>query len=468
MRSLSVLVIIEWSPFLGYPLKELRIMSRAIAVLAAVGWFCWPAPAPAARPLTSVVPQQTAQRYGLERSWATQIELDRSRGRVAHISLQSGLLMVQTDQAAVHVLDAETRKTLWIGHVGLPGAVSSPPAANEKYVVSSNGGMLYLFDRATGKVLWARKMVSVPSAGAAISKDRIYVPLVTGMVTTYRLPSATKRETPSEQRFKDNASNYMGKGIAYLAPIVTRSTVVWGTDKGNIYGVAPDTLQAIYRFKARDSIMAGLMYRPPYVFAASRDGYIYALREGKGTARWQFSIGNPIVETPMATDDGVYVIPEIGGLYKLALDTGEEQWSAPGVFQFISASPTRLYTADSAGRLLILNAKTGTRLGAINTENLSIKVFNRDNDRVYLATTTGLVQCLHEVGLKEPAWHGLSAASDSDKGDSPDDAEKKEKKEKKPVADDGPDPFGADEDMPAKEDDEAMDDEGDAAMEDEK
>lgn len=447
-------------------------MSRALAGIAAAGLFCLASPVLAVRPLASVVPQQTAQRYGLERAWATQIELDRSRGRVAHISLQAGLIMVQTDQAAVHVLDAETRKTLWIGHVGLPGAVTSPPAANDKFVVSSNGGMLYLFDRPTGKVLWTRKMVSVPSAGPAISNNRIYVPLVTGMLTTYRLPSPNREETPAEQRFKDNALNYMGKGIAYVAPIVTRSTVVWGTDAGNIYAVAPDTLQAIYRFKARDSVMAGLLYRPPYLYAASRDGYVYALRDEKGSSRWQFSIGNPIIETPMATDDGVYVIPEIGGLYKLAPETGEEIWSSPGVFQFISASPTRLYTADSAGRLLILNAKTGTRLGAINIDNLPLRVFNRDNDRIYLATTTGLVQCLHEVDRKEPAWHGVTAVTDSDKADASDDDAKA--KEKKPAADEGPDPFGGDEKMPAKDGDEAMDDDAmadegdDAAMDDEK
>src|SRR5215469_939797 len=101
------------------------------ACLAAATSFCLPAGTLAARPLPSVVSQQAAQRFGLERAWATQVELDPSRGRVAHISLQAGLLMVQTDQATVHVLDAETRRTLWVGHIGQPGAVSTPPAASE-------------------------------------------------------------------------------------------------------------------------------------------------------------------------------------------------------------------------------------------------------------------------------------------------------------------------------------------------
>jgi hypothetical protein len=424
--------------------------------------------AQAARPLGSVVPQETAQRYGMERAWATQIELDRSRGRVAHISLQAGLIIVQTDQAAVHVLDAETRNTLWIGHVGRPGAVTSPPAANDKYVASTNGGMLYLFDRPTGKVLWTRQLVSVPITGPAISDSRVYVPLVTGMISTFRLPKAEKRdESPNEQKLKDNASNYTGKGIAYEPPIVTRSSIVWGTDAGNIYSVTPDQLLAVYRFKARGAVMAGLMYRPPFIYAASRDGYIYCLRDEKGFAKWQFSIGNPIVETPMATSDGVYVIPESGGIYKLSPDTGAEIWEAPGVFKFVAASPTRLYTADSAGQLLILDAKSGARLGGIATQHLPIKVFNRDNDRVYLATTTGLVQCLHEVALKQPAWHGVTPVAEEEQAKLGDEA-KKPKDTKPAAADDGTDPFGGEEKMPAEDGDDAMADESDDAMEDEK
>lgn len=413
-----------------------------IAGLAAlVSFLCLAATSQAARPVAGVVPQQAAQRYGLERVWATQVELDQARGRIAHISLEAGLLLVQTDQATVHVLDAETRRTLWVGHVGLPGAVTSAPAANDKYVVSTNGGMLFLFDRANGKVLWSRKMVSVPSGGPAIGHNRIYVPLVTGMMSTYRLPSKNREETAAEQRFKDNALNYAAKGITTFAPIVTRDYVLWGTDAGNVYAVTPDELVAVFRFKAKGAVLGGLLYRAETVYAASRDGYIYALDHLKGFAKWQFSIGNPIVETPMATEDGVYVIPETGGLYKLSPEHGEELWMAPGVNQFIAASPTRLYTADSAGRMLIIDAKTGNRVGSMSMENLPIKVFNRDNDRIYLATTTGLVQCLHEVKLKQPAWHAMQPADDADESEEGKGAKKS--KEAKPAADEGADPFGA-------------------------
>lgn len=418
----------------------------------------------AARPLGNVVTREAARRYGLERAWATQIELDRSRGRVAFATLNAGLLLVQTDQATLHVLDAETRRTLWIAHVGRPGPVTSPPAANDKYVVSTSGSVAYLFERASGRVLSTRKMPSVPSTGAAISDTRIYIPQVNGMITTFRLPSEkNKEETPMEQRFRDNAANYMGKGIAFAPPVVTEQGVVWGTDAGNIYSVTPHELYAMFRFKCHAAVLGGVLYRAPYIYATSRDGYIYALRDGRGFARWQISIGRPMTVGPMVTEDGVYAIPETGGIFKLSPETGEEIWSAPGPQQFVAASPTRLYTADIEGRLLILDVKSGARLGTLGTQGSTIKVFNRDNDRVYLLTSTGLAQCLHEVGLKEPASHKAIAISDEDKKE---DADKEDKpKAEKPAADEGPDPFGADDKMPADDDADAM---ADDAMDDEK
>lgn len=380
----------------------------------------------AARPLAGVVSQETAQRVGLERAWAAHVELNGGRGRIAHISVQAGLLMVQTDQALVQVLDAETRRTLWTADIGRPGSVTTAPTATEQYVASTNGGHLYLFDRASGRPLWQKKMPTVPSAGPAIGHNRVYVPLVTGMISSFRLPSPNRGETPAEQAFKDSALNYTGKGVAFAPPLVAKEVVLWGTDAGNVYAIDPQTMTAEYRVKTRGAVMARLTYRAPWVYAASRDGYVYAIKDAKGAIRWKTSIGSPIVERPMVTDDGVYVIPELGGLYKLSLDTGDVLWRVPGPLQFLSASPTRLYTADRAGRMLIFDARSGTRVGWLPTESLTLKVFNRENDRIYLATVDGLVQCLHESAQREPFWHVGELKDDGSaaEGEEPGDAEK--------------------------------------------
>lgn len=414
------------------------VLRATIGALLAL--TAWPAamPARAARPTDALVPQHVAQRYGLTRAWAARIELDPSRGRLTHLALESGLILAQTDQGAIHVLDAETRRTLWVAHVGRAGKTSTAPAANKKYVAATNGGMLYLFDRDTGRKLWEKKLATVPSAGPAIGLDRVYVPLGTGVLTAYRLPAPNRDEKPTEQAFKDYPLNYHGTGSADAPPVVTRGSVFWGTDAGNLYGVNPDNLKARFRVKTRAAVLARVTFRLPYVYACSRDGYVYCIRDEKGTIRWQFSVGNPIVEQPMVTGDGVYVIPEIGGLYKLAPDTGDVLWVASGADQFVAASPTRIYTADRAGRMLIFDARNGGRVGWLSTESCPIKVFNRDNDRLYLATETGLIQCLRETQLAQPAWNTDATAAREDDDETA--ADEKKPAEKKPASDE-PDPF---------------------------
>lgn len=457
-------VFYGWAEATRSKIPMITTMLRAtIGTLLALTASLAPPPAHAARPTDALVPQHVAQRYGLTRAWAARIELDPSRGRLAHLALESGLLLAQTDQGAVHVLDAETRRTLWVAHVGRPGKTTTAPTANKKYVAATNGSMLYLFDRDTGRKIWEKKLASVPSAGPAIGRERVYVPLGTGVLTTYRLPAPSREETPTEQAFKDYPLNYRGTGSADAPPVVTRGSVFWGTDAGNIYGVNPDNLKAQFRVQTRAAVLARVTFRLPYVYACSRDGYVYCIRDEKGTIRWQFSVGNPIVDQPMVTGDGVYVIPEIGGLYKLAPGTGDVLWLASGAEQFIAASPTRVYTADRAGRMLIFDARNGGRVGWLPTEGCPIKVFNRENDRVYLATGTGLIQCLHEAQLAQPAWNTDATApseGDGDEDDGGEDAAGKKKPADEKPASDEPDPFDENK-MP----DDADNAEGDAADE---
>jgi hypothetical protein len=389
-----------------------------------------------------IIPTQTARRQGLERAWVAQVEIDRSRGRVAYVNLHDGLLLVQTDQAALNVLDAETRRTLWVAHMGRPGQPSSKPAASDKFVAATNGSRLYLFERATGRALWERHMSSVPSAGPALGADRVYVPLVTGIVASYRLPAPNDEETPLEKMFKDTALNYQGKGMSDASPIVTPNGVLFGTSGGNVYMCGLDEMRALWRFKTHEAISAPLFYRPPLVLAASRDGYVYALREMRGDARWQFSAGNPVSESPVAIGDAVFAISETGGMFRLNAQTGEQEWYAPGIFKFLSASPTKLYTADASGRLLILDARSGARLGMLPTEYLPLKVFNAETDRIYLGTTSGMFQCLREQELVEPFIHGQAVkAAEGEGGEASEEKETTETPEK-PAADPN-DPFAA-------------------------
>ena len=170
-----------------------------------------------------------------------------------------------------------------------------------------------------------------------------------------------------------------------------------------------------YRLETNEGIAARPTYLPPdpgivgdsgVIYAASRDGFVHGIREKDGESLWRFSVGEPILQPAVVIQQRVYVATQLGGMYCLDAKTGNERWWTPQILQFVAASKERVYAADKLGRVAILSAETGARLDSIPTTALPIKLINSETDRLYLATETGLVQCLHELELSEPIRHG--------------------------------------------------------------
>jgi hypothetical protein len=98
----------------------------------------------------------------------------------------------------------------------------------------------------------------------------------------------------------------------------------------------------------------------------------------------------------------VFVTNQLGGMYCVDAKSGMQTWWAPEVTRFIAASKDRVYATDKIGLLHVLSAKTGSHLDTIPAEYLAVKLTNPESDRLFLASATGMIQCLHEPGIVEP------------------------------------------------------------------
>ena len=427
-------------------------------VLALFGTLSAADRSPAAR-RGEIVPETTANRHGLTRAWYTQVQMDRARARVAHIVLHEGTLFVQTDQAVLHAIDAETGQTLWAGEVGRRGHPSMAPSANSNLVAVVNGSFLYVVNRFNGKLLWKAQVDGAPGAGPALSEQRAYVPMVDGLVLSYQLQplkdplkelgkirqeelTLEEREVLESERREairlrqeyvpPLACQSVGRSL--VQPIITRQTegdefVAWPTDRGFLFvghvnRLEQDRFTVRYRLQTEAGIAAQPSYLPPdprlvgdsgVIFGASRDGFVHAITESDGESLWRFSTGEPILEPVAVIGQHVFVATQPGGMYCLTAKTGSEVWWTPQVSQFIAASQERVYVADKLGRVLILDAKTGARLDSFPAVSLPIRLINTQTDRIYLATDTGLLQCFHEIELSEPLDHRMVEEAEPDR-----------------------------------------------------
>jgi len=287
---------------------------RFLVVCSLLALLTTPALAQNGRP--TLIPEVMAQRYGLTRAWATRLGLDAARARVHEITLHDGTLISVTDDSSVQAIDAETGRTLWTTSVGRRSYPNTQVGASKSYVALCNGSTLYVLSRADGSLLFTRKVQGTPSAAPAVSEDRIFIPTFAGAIESYEINLEEPKLTPT---------TYRSKGMIEEPPVLAGDYLIWATHSGAIYSATKKDLTANYRFMSRGTITAGLGYWPPLVYAASSDGYIYAIDERNGKRRWQFSTNYPAREAPVALDGDVYAISETSGMFCLSADRGAER-----------------------------------------------------------------------------------------------------------------------------------------------
>ena len=419
-----------------------------------------------------MIPPSVARRYGLTRAWTTQIELDRGRGRVVqvvpHVSwvprhtvfevqhdggvekfserrLDStgnllGLdkarkeaqdrlfeikksapnpitepkvaelkiderirlqLLATTDLGAVHAIDAETGRTRWVTNVGDYRFATSEAAANDKYVAVLNGTSLYVLNSADGGLAWQRHTVGVPSTGPTLTDTHVFVPMLSGAVESYSLAD-----------FGEPMWNYKAAGHTMISAVSTASTIAWPSDAGNIYVCSANPREMRYRLEMKGNAAAPLaLMQPDRALAMTVNGYVYCLHQYRREVVWKFATGESSSQSPVAVGDAVYALTDESNLFCISGVDGEERWRVHGIKQFLASGKDRLYCLADGGRLVILDTKSGSRVGSLPAEELDLRVVNTLTDRIYVGTKMGTLQCLHEITAPQPLIHVSSGAA---------------------------------------------------------
>jgi outer membrane protein assembly factor BamB len=338
-----------------------------------------------------LIDQTTAARHGLRREWFMQVPLGRI-GKIVDLKHDGGTLFVQTSLARTMAIDGQTGHVLWSADVGSPGQPSLPLGVSDQRVAVVNGTTLFVLDRKTGQLEFSRRMIGTPNNGAALSEQAVFVPNMSGQLETYTL--SEKDHHP--------LTNVRLEGRHLTQPVVSFLGVAWGSGRGD-FGLAKlDGTGLIFREPTDFPILEAPAARGPVVYVGNTGGYLYAFDSVSGREQWSFAAGHPISQTPAPFPDAVYVVCDEGTMYRMNAETGKEEWAARGPKHFLAATPSRVYTIDQFGRLMVLNPKSGATLDLMPLPPFATHVSNYQSDRVFLASARGLVQSLHEIELSRP------------------------------------------------------------------
>ena len=342
----------------------------------------------------TLVHNEVAARVGLERSWFAQVRVDASRHKVVHWLLDKDQLFALTSGGTIQAFDAETGRVLWTSELGVGHAAPAGIAVNSKYLALLGAGRLYVTDRMDGHHLWSRAVGGGASAAPALSENYAYVVLLNGLVEGYRL------DAPDEYTWQ-----YQCAGRTFQSPTTTGKVVSWPTDRGMLYVGQAEKPRVLFRVETNDEIVAPPAEQAPYLYVASLDGYLYSFHEESGAEQWRYATGFAITSQPAIVGEKAYVASLGPSLHAVNSTTGQLLWQVDGASQFVALGKAHTYGMDQYGSLIVIDNESGGIAGRLATGTFNTAVVNDQSDRIFLVSDRGLVQCLHEIGAKEPTWY---------------------------------------------------------------
>ncbi|MDG3006472.1 outer membrane protein assembly factor BamB family protein [Paludisphaera mucosa] len=390
-------------------------MSRRLALVWAALLLCWAGPmahAQSALP-SSVVPSRTAlSRLGLERQWITVAPVAGSE-RILRISRGQDLLFVQTDHALLHVFEAETGRPLWSAQIGEQSPTALPISQNSYAVFATCANILTALDRNTGRVIWQTNLDVLPSSGTTADDDHLLIGLENGMTRCYSLKQDHPKGASTLRTKPAMLWNVGTGGPIRTRPLIAGRIACFGSSDGKVYVNMTHEPTSLYRISTGGPIASELgTHGTRTLLIPSADDSLYAVDVLTSKIAWTFPSGAPIDQAPVVAQDEIFVINESGGLSVIDPKNGSPRWTtATDSGKLLGASPTKVYllsgdndlmvVARDTGKVLLDPAATFQRAG-LNLRDFELSFPEHHDDRLYLATPSGVLVCLREIGATKP------------------------------------------------------------------
>jgi outer membrane protein assembly factor BamB len=386
------------------PSFRIAVLSAAV-LLTAVATLRAQSPARGGQQLP---PEQLLNRYGLTRSWWSHATINSKRDKLLYMVVDESQLFLQASSGSITAFDTETGKYLWTKQVGAADRAIFPATTNDTLLFVSNGTRLFAIRKDTGDIKWQLGLPGMPASSAVADEQRVYVGFVDGSLYAFDLAMTQELFTDGKLPQYSDATvlwRYRTSRSVTIPAVPGDNVVAFASKNGSLYSVTKEGRKLMFQFETDAALTAPIVRYKSKLLLASEDFNFYSLDIRTGKPGWQFTAGTVIRKAPILIDDDVYLFPEIGKMFKLSAETGVPAWSVPRMQDFLAASSSRVYVVDNHNNLNILSRDHGEPLGFFPLGQFTRHLANEHSDRIYVATESGLVMCLHERGREFARFH---------------------------------------------------------------
>jgi outer membrane protein assembly factor BamB len=385
--------------------------------VGALGFAGGPVAAQNAPPLPD---QQDLGRYGMKRSWHTQVDL-LGREKVVNLLVHEGtvlvdqqdelskleaelksgkkldlnaprefkrqreaLLFAATDHGMLHCYDADTGEKRWTQAIALEGDVTNRPAITDKYVYATSGSKLMRLEKARGRVLITRDLPFVSNAGPAANDRFVFVPCGNS-IYCYEVPDPKFEGQP-------------GPGSGIGGPLFVRDEVNGGK-RFNVH-VPPgqtrrfEKMPSPWHYTADVAFNSVPILYKGNVIAVGSNGVLTSFRQEFGERTLVHRNGYAVIAPLGMMDHFVYLASSDFAVYCIDIRNGKELWRYPSGFP-VRQQPvpfaSEVLILSEGGGLVALDNKDGTPIWVNDSMRRLVAV---SKDHVFAADRQNVVQVL--------------------------------------------------------------------------
>jgi hypothetical protein len=100
--------------------------------------------------------------------------------------------------------------------------------------------------------------------------------------------------------------------------------------------------------------------------------------------------------SPVLLGERLFQVVEGRGIYVIDTNSGDTLWTLNEAAAFISATPQRVHLLSNQGEILVVDPSNGHIVQRYWTAGARFAVANTSTSAMYLADSSGLVQCAAE------------------------------------------------------------------------
>lgn len=347
-------------------------------------------------------------RLGLTMSWWAQAGVNPNRETVEFFTADEQNVFVQSTSGIITSFHGELGKRLWSQLVGIPEQQSYPATTSDQEVLVAIGLHLHSFKKDNGRKMWELVVKDYPSAAPEMTDDNLFIGTIDGSVLAYDLAKVQRLYTRGmlpQWDYRAYMWKFQASDLIISPPISFGDSVVFASKRGTVYSLKNQNKQLKYQLEIGDTIQTPLGYSRDRLFVADRYARMLCMNAQSGQVQWTYTGGAAMKRAPRVVGESVYLAPRHEGLISLAVKGGIFQWKQPLADIFVAASETRVYARDDSKNLLVLDRETGKLIGSLGMRNFDLQVENDRTDRVFLASSSGTVLALREMGSEYPLYH---------------------------------------------------------------